>query len=50
MNIFVVLNVPFVGFDKVEHPLSYFIGVPICTWVAYLLSNAFCSDLIFGEY
>ena len=37
------------GFLKVKHPLSYFLGVPTCTWIAYLLSDAICTDLIFGE-
>tara|TARA_B100000700_G_C14914947_1_gene794185 strand:- start:1056 stop:1241 length:186 start_codon:yes stop_codon:yes gene_type:complete len=49
INFVVVLIVAIVGFIKVNHPLSYFIGVPSCTWLAYLLSDAICTDLIFGE-
>ncbi len=37
------------GFIKFKHPFSYLIGVPIISWVAYLLTNAMCSDLLFGE-
>tara|TARA_Y100001968_G_scaffold254462_1_gene240371 strand:+ start:1730 stop:1912 length:183 start_codon:yes stop_codon:yes gene_type:complete len=49
LNVIVVLIVALVGFIKVKHPLSYLIGVPVCTWVAYLLSDALLNDLIFGE-
>ena len=49
INLIVVLIVAIVGFIKVKHPLSYFFGVPICTWIAYLLSDAMLNDLIFGE-
>tara|TARA_Y100001968_G_scaffold36908_1_gene28325 strand:+ start:407 stop:562 length:156 start_codon:yes stop_codon:yes gene_type:complete len=38
-----------VGFIKVKTPLGYLIGVPTISWLAYLLSNATCSDLILGE-
>ncbi len=49
LNLIVVLNVALFGFIKVTHPLSYLIGVPIFTWVVYLLSNALFTDLLFGE-
>tara|TARA_B100000579_G_C22795964_1_gene837153 strand:- start:1139 stop:1375 length:237 start_codon:yes stop_codon:yes gene_type:complete len=49
LNLVVVLNVALIGFIKVRHPLSYLIGVPAFTWIAYLLSNAMWTDLIFGE-
>tara|TARA_Y100001968_G_C19276361_1_gene676931 strand:+ start:830 stop:1009 length:180 start_codon:yes stop_codon:yes gene_type:complete len=49
INLTVVLIVALVGFIKVKHPLSYLLGVPLCTWIAYLLSDAICTDLIFGE-
>ena len=49
INLVVVLLFALVGFIKVKHPLSYFIGVPICSWVVYLLTNAICTDLLFGE-
>tara|TARA_B100000579_G_C22339321_1_gene624167 strand:+ start:92 stop:277 length:186 start_codon:yes stop_codon:yes gene_type:complete len=49
INLIVVLIVALVGFIKVKHPLSYFFGVPACSWLAYLLSDAICTDLIFGE-
>ena len=49
INFVVVLVFALVGFIKVKHPVSYFIGVPICSWVVYLLSNAICTDLLFGE-
>tara|TARA_B100000945_G_C19828368_1_gene343783 strand:- start:287 stop:448 length:162 start_codon:yes stop_codon:yes gene_type:complete len=29
--------------------LSHFVGGPVAIWVVYLLSNAMCTDLIFGE-
>ena len=49
INLFVVLIVAIVGFIKVKHPLSYLFGVPITSWVVYLLCNAMCTDLLFGE-
>ena len=49
INLIVILIVALIGFIKVKHPLSYCLGVPACTWLAYLLSNAICTDLIFGE-
>ena len=49
INLFVVIIFAFVGFTNVKHPFSYLIGVPICSWVVYLLTNAICTDLIFGE-
>ena len=49
INLFVVINFALVGFIKVKHPLSYLVGVPVCSWVVYLLSNAMCTDLLFGE-
>ena len=49
INLIVVLIVAIIGFIKVKHPLSYLIGVPALTWVAYLLSNAMLTDLLFGE-
>tara|TARA_B100001029_G_C14780137_1_gene296055 strand:- start:184 stop:405 length:222 start_codon:yes stop_codon:yes gene_type:complete len=49
INFFVVLIVSLMGFIKVKTPLGYFIGVPALSWLAYLLSNAMCCDLIFGE-
>ena len=49
INLFVVITFSLVGFIKVKHPFSYLIGVPVCSWVVYLLTNAICTDLIFGE-
>ena len=49
INLFVVIIFTLVGFIKVKHPFSYLIGVPVCSWVVYLLTNAICTDLIFGE-
>ena len=49
INLFVVIIFALVGFIKVKHPFSYLIGVPVCSWVVYLLTNAICTDLIFGE-
>ena len=49
INLFVVLSFALVGFLKVKHPFSYLVGVPVCSWVVYLLSNAICTDLLFGE-
>ena len=48
INLFVVIIFALVGFIKVKHPFSYLIGVPICSWVVYLLTNAICTDLILG--
>tara|TARA_B100000214_G_scaffold273650_1_gene203818 strand:+ start:232 stop:453 length:222 start_codon:yes stop_codon:yes gene_type:complete len=49
INIIVVLIVAIVGFIKVKHPFSYFVGVPVTCWIVYLLCNAMCTDIIFGE-
>ena len=49
INFVVVLIVAISGFIKVKHPLSYFFGVPAFSWVVYLLTNAMCTDLFFGE-
>tara|TARA_B100000965_G_C19317640_1_gene637308 strand:+ start:266 stop:469 length:204 start_codon:yes stop_codon:yes gene_type:complete len=49
INFVVVIVFAVIGFIKVKHPLSYLFGVPVCSWVVYLLSNAMCTDLIFGE-
>ncbi len=49
INMIVVLVFAFVGFVKVNHPFSYLVGVPVCTWVVYLLTNAMVTDLLFGE-
>ncbi len=49
INLSVVLIVAIFGFIKVKHPFSYLVGVPISSWVAYLLCNAMCTDLLFGE-
>ena len=49
INFVVVLLFALVGFIKVKHPFSYLVGVPVCSWVVYLLSNAMCTDLLFGE-
>tara|TARA_B100000214_G_scaffold339557_1_gene285416 strand:- start:298 stop:483 length:186 start_codon:yes stop_codon:yes gene_type:complete len=49
INLIVVMTVALVGYINVKHPLSYFFGVPACTWISYLLSDAICTDLIFGE-
>ena len=49
INLVVVLIFALVGFIKVKHPFSYLIGVPVCSWVVYLLINAMCTDLLFGE-
>ena len=49
INFVVVITVALVGFKKVNHPFSYLVGVPVCSWVVYLLSNAMCTDLLFGE-
>ena len=49
INLIVVLSFALAGFIKVTHPLSYLVGVPVCSWVVYLLSNAMCTDLLLGE-
>ena len=49
INLIVVLIVAIVGFIKVKHPFSYLIGVPVSSWVVYLLCNAMCTDILFGE-
>tara|TARA_B100000965_G_scaffold406052_1_gene442912 strand:- start:1469 stop:1672 length:204 start_codon:yes stop_codon:yes gene_type:complete len=49
INLIVVIIFAFVGFVKVKHPFSYLVGVPLCSWVVYLLCNAMCTDLLFGE-
>tara|TARA_B100000965_G_scaffold336073_1_gene302225 strand:+ start:136 stop:357 length:222 start_codon:yes stop_codon:yes gene_type:complete len=49
INLVVVLFVATVGFIKVKHPFSYLVGVPVASWVVYLLSNALCTDILFGE-
>ena len=49
INLIVVLFVATVGFIKVKHPFSYLVGVPVVSWVVYLLSNAMCTDILFGE-
>jgi len=49
INLVVVLLVAVVGFIKVKHPLSYFVGVPVVSWVVYVLCNAICTDILFGE-
>ena len=49
ISFFVALIVALVGFIKVKTVLGYLLGVPSLTWLAYLLSNAMCSDLILGE-
>ena len=49
INLIVVLFVATVGFIKVKHPFSYIVGVPVASWVVYLLCNAMCTDILFGE-
>ena len=49
INLFVVILFALVGFVKVKHPFSYLVGVPVCSWVVFLLTNAMCTDLLFGE-
>ena len=49
INFVVVLIFALVGFIKVKHPFSYLVAVPVCSWVVYLLCNAMCTDLLFGE-
>ncbi len=49
INLIVVLIVATIGFIKVQHPFSYLVGVPITSWVIYLLCNALCTDLLYGE-
>ncbi len=49
INFIVVLFVATIGFIKVKHPFSYLVGVPVASWVVYLLCNAMCTDILFGE-
>lgn len=49
INLIVVLSVASVGLIRVKHPLSYLVGVPVASWVVYLLCNAMCTDILFGE-
>ena len=49
INFIVVLTVAIIGFIKVNHPFSYLVGVPVTSWVVYLLCNAMCTDILFGE-
>ena len=49
INLVVVLIFALVGFIKVKHPFSYLVGVPVASWVVYLLCNAMCTDILFGE-
>ena len=49
INLVVVFIFTLLGFIKVKHPFSYLVGVPVCSWVVYLLSNAMCTDLLYGE-
>tara|TARA_Y100000589_G_C26727970_1_gene456504 strand:- start:314 stop:538 length:225 start_codon:yes stop_codon:yes gene_type:complete len=49
INLVVVLFVATVGFIRVKHPLSYLVGVPATSWIVYILCNAMCTDILFGE-
>ena len=49
INLIVVLFVATIGFIKVKHPFSYLVGVPVTSWIVYLLCNAMCTDILFGE-
>ncbi len=49
ISFFVALIVALIGFIKFKHPFAYLVGVPAVSWVVYLLINAACSDLLFGE-
>ena len=49
INLIVVLFVATVGIIRVKHPFSYLVGVPATSWVVYLLCNAMCTDILFGE-
>ena len=49
INLIVVLFVAVIGFINVKHPFSYLVGVPVASWIAYLLCNAMCTDILFGE-
>ena len=49
ISFFVSLIVALIGVIKFKHPFSYLVGVPAISWVVYLLTNAMCSDLLFGE-
>ena len=48
-NLIVVSIVASVGFIKVQTLLGYFLGIPALIWLAYILSNALFTDLLFGE-
>jgi len=49
INMIVVLIFAIVGFIKVKHPFSYLVGVPVTSWIVYLLCNAMCTDILYGE-
>ena len=49
INFIFVLFFATVGLIKVKHPFSYLVGVPVTSWVVYLLCNAMCTDILFGE-
>ena len=49
INFVAVVIFALIGFIKVKHPFSYLVGVPVFSWVVYLLTNALCTDLLFGE-
>ena len=49
ISFIVALIVAVIGFIKFKHPFSYLVGVPVISWVVYLLTNAMCTDLLFGE-
>ena len=49
INLVVVLGFALAGFIKVKHPFSYLVGVPVCSWVVYLLCNAMFTDILYGE-
>ena len=49
ISFFVALIVALIGFIKFKHPFSYLVGVPVISWVVYILTNAMFTDLLFGE-
>tara|TARA_B100001029_G_C14675466_1_gene241760 strand:+ start:33 stop:248 length:216 start_codon:yes stop_codon:yes gene_type:complete len=49
ISFLVAITVALIGFIKFKHPFSYLFGVPVISWVVYILTNAMCSDLLFGE-
>jgi len=49
ISFLVALIVALIGFIKFKHPFSYLVGVPVMSWVVYLLTNAMFTDLLFGE-